>query len=115
MALEPVTLLCPWDSPGKNTGVGCHFLLQGIFPNQGLNLLCFLHWQLGSLPLTPPGQPYWRKAEVRMPLAAQGPRLWLTVAGETDHGGDPTPPTLTPDIMACSQFQQQEGKLLQSS
>ena len=25
-------LLCPWDSPGKNTGVGCHFLLQEIFP-----------------------------------------------------------------------------------
>ena len=31
-------LLCPWDSPGKNTGVGCHALLQGIFPTQGLNL-----------------------------------------------------------------------------
>ena len=29
--------LRPWDSPGKNTGVGCHFLLQGIFPTQGLN------------------------------------------------------------------------------
>ena len=28
---------CPWDSPGKNTGVGCHFLLQGIFPIQGSN------------------------------------------------------------------------------
>ena len=28
---------CPWDFPGKNTGVGCHFLLQGIFPTQGLN------------------------------------------------------------------------------
>ena len=28
-------LLCPWDSPGKSTGVGCHFLLQGIFPTQG--------------------------------------------------------------------------------
>ena len=28
---------CPWDSPGKNTGVGCHFLLQGSFPTQGLN------------------------------------------------------------------------------
>ena len=27
----PARLLCPWDSPGKNTGVGCHFLLQGIF------------------------------------------------------------------------------------
>ena len=31
------TLLCPWDSLGKNTGVGCHALLQGIFPTQGLN------------------------------------------------------------------------------
>ena len=30
-------LLCPWDSPGKDTGVGCHFLLQGIFPTQGSN------------------------------------------------------------------------------
>ena len=28
----------PMDSPGKNTGVGCHALLQGIFPTQGLNL-----------------------------------------------------------------------------
>ena len=35
--LKPTRLLCPWDSPGKNTGVGCHFLLQGIFPTQGLN------------------------------------------------------------------------------
>ena len=29
--------LCPWDFPGKSTGMGCHFLLQGIFPTQGLN------------------------------------------------------------------------------
>ena len=29
--------LCPWDSLGKNTGVGYHFLLQGIFPTQGSN------------------------------------------------------------------------------
>ena len=35
--LQPTRLLCPWDSPGKNTGVGCHFLLQGIFLTQGLN------------------------------------------------------------------------------
>ena len=49
----PASLLCPWDFPGKNTGVGCHFLLQGIFLTQGLNLhlLCLLscrwilyHW-----------------------------------------------------------------------
>jgi len=46
-------------SPGKNTGVGCHVVLQGIFSTQGSNqhLLCFLHWQMGSLPLVPPGKP----------------------------------------------------------
>ena len=36
--LQPPRLLCPWDSPGKNTGAGGHFLLQGIFPSPGLNL-----------------------------------------------------------------------------
>ena len=36
--LQPARLLCPWDSPGKSTRVGCHFLLQGIFQTQGLNL-----------------------------------------------------------------------------
>ena len=35
--LEPTRLLRPWDSPGKNTGVGYHFLLQGIFLTQGSN------------------------------------------------------------------------------
>ena len=35
--LWPARLLCPWNSPGKNTGVSCHSLLQGIFPAQGLN------------------------------------------------------------------------------
>ena len=35
--LQPTRLLCPWNSPGKNTVVSCHFLLQGIFPTQGLN------------------------------------------------------------------------------
>ena len=47
------------NSPGKNTGVGCHALLQGIFLIQGLNpsLWCLLPWQAGSLPLAPPGKP----------------------------------------------------------
>ena len=36
--VQPTMLLCPWDFPGKNTGVGCRFLLQGIFLTQGLNL-----------------------------------------------------------------------------
>ena len=43
-----------WDSPSKNTGVDCHFLLQGIFLMQGLTLclLHLLHWQTDSLPLS---------------------------------------------------------------
>ena len=51
-------LLCLWNFPGANTGVGCHFLLQGIFPTQGsnLHLLC-LHWQADSLPLAPHRNP----------------------------------------------------------
>ena len=36
--MYPARLLCPWNSPGKNTGVGCHSLLQGISPTQGSNL-----------------------------------------------------------------------------
>ena len=55
----PARLLCPWDSPGKNTGVGCHALLQGIFPTQesSLRLFCVLPWQVASLPLEPTGKP----------------------------------------------------------
>ena len=47
------------DSQGKNTGMGCHDLLRGIFPTQGSNpnLLCLLHWQVDSL-LAPPGRPF---------------------------------------------------------
>ena len=37
MDCSPARLICPWNSLGKNTGVGCHSLLQGIFPTQGLN------------------------------------------------------------------------------
>ena len=49
--LQPTRLLCPWDSPGKNTGVGCHSYLQGDFLTQGLNLglLQLLLWQVDSL------------------------------------------------------------------
>ena len=46
--LSPARLLCPWDFPGKNTGVGYHFLLHRIFSTQELNS-CPLHWQEDSL------------------------------------------------------------------
>ena len=57
--LQPTRFFCVWDFPGKNTGVGCHFLLQEIFPNQGSNpqFSSLIHWQVGSLLLVPPGKP----------------------------------------------------------
>ena len=56
-------LLNPLNFPGKNTGVGCQFLLQGIFLTQGWSprLLHLLHWQAGSLPPAPPGKPRWHQ------------------------------------------------------
>ena len=44
--LQPTRLLCPWDFPGKNTGVGRHFLLRGIFPTQALNHVSCLGRQI---------------------------------------------------------------------
>ena len=57
MSNSATRLLCPWDSPGKNTGLGSCAVLQGIFPTWGSNphLLRPLHWQVVSLPLTQPG------------------------------------------------------------
>ena len=49
-------LLCPWGFPGKNTGVGFHVLLQGIFLIQRSNP-CLLHWQVDFLPLDHQGSP----------------------------------------------------------
>src|SRR5574340_992076 len=59
MDCSPTRLLCPWGSPGKNTGVGCHSLLRGLFMAQGSSpcLLRLLHWQAGSLPLVSGGKP----------------------------------------------------------
>ena len=54
---KPTRLLCPWDFPGKNTGVGSHSLLQGIFPTQESNL-GLPHWQVDSLLSEPPGKPH---------------------------------------------------------
>ena len=62
-------VLGPWDFPGKSTGVGCHFLLQGIFPSQGSN----------------PGLPHCR--QTLYPLSHQGsPSFSLETTNEcTDH------------------------------
>ena len=52
--LYPAGLLCPEDSPGKNTEVSCHSLLQGIFPTQASHIA-------DSLPSEPPGKPWKRE------------------------------------------------------
>ena len=58
--LHPTKLFCPWNFPGKNIRVGCHFLLQGIFLTEESNpsLLRLLHWQVDSLPLKHLGNPF---------------------------------------------------------
>ena len=77
--LSPTRLLCPWNSPGKNIGVDCHFLLQGIFPTQGsskLHRLCLVHRQAGRYLTTwatweAPGACY----KALIPVL-RGPPLW---------------------------------------
>ena len=58
--LQPARLLCPWNSPDENTGVGCHFLLQGVFSTQGSkqHLLFSPASHVASLPSEPSGKPH---------------------------------------------------------
>ena len=63
--LQPTRLLSPWDSPGKNTGVGCHTLLQEIFLTQGLSPpLLSPALQADSVPTEPP-----EKSDIRIQIA----------------------------------------------
>ena len=59
--------------PKQEHWSGRHFLLQGIFPTQGLNvrLLCLLHWQAGSLPLVPPGKPQKKVSAVLVSMPSE--------------------------------------------
>ena len=56
-SLQPYVLFS-WDSPGKNAGVGCHVLLQGIFPTQGSTLISCISCIAGRFfTIEPPGKP----------------------------------------------------------
>ena len=61
LGLEPTRLHCLWDFSGRNTGVGCHFLLQGIFLTQGSNPqpLCLLHCRQILYQLSHRGHPFY--------------------------------------------------------
>ena len=77
--LLPTRLLCSQDSSGKNTGVGCHALLQGIFPIQGLNphLSWLFHWQVGSLALAPLAKTPFTSSHNFLPPTPQETKLHL--------------------------------------
>ena len=100
---QPTRLLCPCSSPGKNTGVGCHVLLQGNLPNLGIESPSLMFPALaGRLPLAPTGKPqervcwlgkeHWRRAGAwttdgspfTMRNAHCPPGFALTVCGSED-------------------------------
>ena len=75
--LQTSRLLCLRVSPGKNTGVDCHFLLQGLFLREGLNSH-LLHWQENSLPLYYLGSPASRQSiAIFGTLACRCITLWF--------------------------------------
>ena len=93
--LQPARLLCPWDSPGKNTWMGCHALLQGVFLTQGSDP-CLLHCRWvsclasGFFTTEPPavkkGSPFFfrktskrNRASFHPPMSLCPPRLFQTV------------------------------------
>ena len=78
--LYPARYLSPCDFPDKNTGVGCHFLLQGIFLTLRSNLH-FLHWQVNSLPLSHMGS---TAKAMRECVHAQSLQLCLTLCNPID-------------------------------
>ena len=80
------SLLHPWDSPGKNTGVGCHFLLWGIFLTQGSNW-SLLHCRWVLYHLSHQGSPPTSKADV-----------------ETDSGKCPFVKTYLPILQLNGRF-----------
>ena len=85
-------LLCPWNFPGKNTGVGCHFLLQGIFPTQRSNpgllhcrqILCHLYLS-GRLRKCLVAQPCPTLCNPRT-VACQAPLSWDSPGKNTGVG-----------------------------
>ena len=83
--LQPARPLWPRDSPRKNTGVGCHALLQGIFLIKGWNLH-LLHWQADSFPSEPP-EILPAKGITALPLADPSPRAKLLKLGLRQHCG----------------------------
>ena len=74
--LYPASLLCPWGSPGKNTGVGCQALLQGIFPTQSSNTQSLTSPAMAGGFLTTSDT--WEALWPQLPLLSSHPGIWNT-------------------------------------
>ena len=110
---------CPWDSPGKNTGVGCQALFQGSNPC----LLCLLNWQEDFLLLAPPGKSIYPFSSVAQlcptlcspmdcstpafPVHHQLPELTQTHVHRVGDAIQPTHPLLSPSPSALNLLQHQ--------
>ena len=96
--LQLTKLLCPWNFPGKNTGTGCYFLLQGIFPTLGSNPSP-PHWQVDSLITESPGRPTHHSANlISVPQICTAP-YWCSVSAQAGPLLGilfPLPPSSTP-------------------
>ena len=83
-SLRPHGLYSPWNSPGQNTGVGSHSLLQGIFPTQESNLGP-LHWEHRVLVTAPPGKSQGiLKSMIKFQSVLHTDQAWLR--GEHESG-----------------------------
>ena len=76
--------------PRQDTGVGCHFLLQGIFLTQRSNphLLCLLHWQADSFPLNHLGSPFAICINIKSRLKI--PQYYMSIISQESQGGKGT-------------------------
>ena len=114
--LQPSRLLCPWDFPGKNTGVGCYFFLQGIFPTQDqTHVTCVSCTGRGFFTTVPPGKPaptarlahspwegHW-SSQTRLPIVLGDPITERHPRAKPSH---PVPWPLCVMILAGLVFQQ---------
>ena len=85
--MEPTRLLCPWDSPGKNTGVGCRALLQAVFLTQGSNpgLLRRSALAGGFFTPAPPGKPVTAEIRSKEPSLLNRIKYGLEVDSSFSH------------------------------
>ena len=118
----PTRLLCPWDSPGKATGVRCRALLQGIFPTQGLSpaLLCCRDSLLSArrpAGPAPPAPAYMRRGRAGEPQSQpfpQGLPPCSIPAGVWALPPSPTPPSSTRDA-GEKEMGREEGRMQRTS